>query len=90
MKFPWIHHPNKGPDVMTTLLVIVTVASAIKFLLDGISLVINGHTVSFGHSDSMSYASILGPTYGAHSYMSGSGSSNVQSEIPDDPDGGVV
>jgi hypothetical protein len=89
MKFPWLHHPDKGPDVMTTLLAIVTIASAVKFLLDGVSLVINGHTVTFGHSDSMSYASILGPVFGGHAYMSGSGNTPEtpdSSEIPDNVD----
>lgn len=70
MKFGFLKHPRTGlPDVMATMTMVVVIASAIKFLLDGVSLVINGHTISFGHADSMSYGTLLTPVLGAHSFV---------------------
>lgn len=89
MKFPFIKHPG-NTTLMTNLLVILSVAAALKFILDGVSLVINGHTITFGHSDSMSYASLLGPAYGAHGYMNRDGATDDTEpqprEVPDDVD----
>lgn len=70
MKFPFLNHPETGkPDLMVTLTTVVTIAAVIKFILDGVSMVINGHTISFGHVDSMTYGSVLAPVLGAHSFI---------------------
>lgn len=58
------------PDVMLTLSVLVVVASVIKFLIDGLHLVAFGHTLDIGHTDPMSYGSLLAPVLGAHSFQS--------------------
>lgn len=71
MSFPWLKHPGSGnADVMTTLLVMVTLAAAVKFLLDGVSVNVNGYVIAIGHMDSLSYGAILAPVFGAHGFIS--------------------
>lgn len=66
----FLKHPRTGlPDVMGTLTVVVVIAAALKFLLDGVSLAVHGHTITFGHVDSLTYGSLTGPVLGAHGYL---------------------
>lgn len=72
MNFLFIKHPGTGePDVMTTLLVITTTVASLKFLMDGVTLHISSHVISFGHMDALSYGSLLAPLLGAHGYIEG-------------------
>lgn len=67
MNFPLINHPTRGtPDVMVTLALLVTLAATLRFILDGVSLTIAGHTLAFGHIDSMTYGALLTPVLGGH------------------------
>lgn len=69
MKF-LMKHPRTGrPDLMGTLVLLVVAAAAIKFILDGVTLVLFGHSISFGHSDPMTYGTLLTPVLGSHSYI---------------------
>lgn len=54
---------------MMTLSVVAALACIAKFLADGASFVINGHPVSLGHADSMSYGALLTPILGTHGYL---------------------
>lgn len=74
MKFPFIQNPKTGkPDVMVTLTVAVTSAAVFKFLLDGVTVTLVGHTMDFGHIDAMTYGTLLSPVFAAHSYMHAKG-----------------
>lgn len=69
-----VRHPSTGQvDVILSLVVFVVVICGLKFLLDGVSIQIFGHMVSFGHVDSMSYGTMLAPTLGAHGYIATKG-----------------
>lgn len=58
-------------DAMLLLTALVTIAAVIKFLLDGVTIHNSlGLSLDFGHMDSMSYACLLSPIVGAHSYLS--------------------
>lgn len=70
MKFPFLKHPKTGaPDLMTTAIVIAVLVASFKFLLDGLSINIAGHTITFGHLEALAYGSFLTPILGAHSYI---------------------
>lgn len=67
MKAPFIVHPRTGePDPMLTMACITVAVCTFKFLLEGISFVIGGHPISFGHADAMTYGALLTPVLGAH------------------------
>ena len=72
MKFPFFEDPETGkPSEMLTLSVIVTLAAAARFLLDGITINIAHHMLTFGHVDSMTYLAFLSPIVGTHGYIKG-------------------
>lgn len=85
-----VRHPSTGEiDVILSLVVFVVVICGLKFLLDGVSIQVFGHMVSFGHVDSMSYGTMLAPTLGAHGYIATKGiaptqSYNNQVDAPED------
>ncbi len=85
-----VNHPKTGkPDVILTMVVFVIVVCAIKFLLDGVTLKLFGHVISFGHTDSFSYGSLLSPVLGAHGFIEGKNASTYNSiNRVDDPDQG--
>lgn len=82
MKFPFINDPSTGkPDEMVTLTTLVTLAATGRFLLDGITVDIMGHLLTFNHVDSTTYLAFLAPIIGAHGYIKGKGmidASNIQ------------
>lgn len=49
--------------------VVASIACILKFLVEGVSFVFNGHPVSLGHVDSMTYGTLLTPLWGGHAYM---------------------
>ena len=53
----------------SALVAITTMAAVIKFILDGVTLTLYGHTVNFGHMDAMTYTALLAPVLGAHAWM---------------------
>lgn len=57
----------KNPTL--TLSFIVVSVCALRFLFDGLSLNILGHTLDIGHMDPLAYGSILTPVLGAHGYV---------------------
>lgn len=57
---------TKQPDGLLTMSCIVVGVCAIKFLFEGVSFVVFGHTVSLGHADALSYGAMLTPVLGAH------------------------
>ena len=67
---------------MVTLATIVTLSAVFRFLLDGVSLVVCGHSMSFGHVDSLTYGSILTPVLGSHVFSE----SRQQPRKVDNPD----
>ena len=70
MKFPFIINPETGkPDEMVTLTVMTTLVVLTRFLLDGITLSIDKHNITFGHVDALVYAAVLAPILGAHGYI---------------------
>lgn len=67
MKIPIAKHPGTDQnDYVTTTTCAVMLICAIKFFLEGISISLGGHTLSFGHGDASTYAAILTPILGAH------------------------
>lgn len=70
MKFPFIENPKTGrPDEMITLTVITTIAATLRFLVDGVSINIQGYIFNFGHIDASLYLALLAPILGAHSFI---------------------
>ncbi len=70
MKFPFIKQPKSGmPDVMVTLSVVAVFAAVLKFLLEGVTIVVYGHSIDFGHADSLTYGALLAPVLGAHGWV---------------------
>lgn len=53
----------------TTMALIVVVTCALRFLLDGITLTLFGHSLSIGHTDPLAYGAILTPILAAHGYV---------------------
>jgi|SRR5579859_4495289 len=83
------HDKNSGKtDVILTLVVLAVMSAVIKFLLDGVTIDIFGHIINFGHTDSVSYGTMLSPILGAHGYMSGRGSNISTLSRVDNPDEG--
>lgn len=71
MKFPFLNDPSTGkPSEMVTITVLTTLAVLIRFLFDGITIVIDGHNLTFGHVDAMVYMAVLAPVLGTHGFMS--------------------
>lgn len=63
----FLNHPVTGkPDALMTMSCVVVAICAVKFLFEGLSFAVFGHTVSLGHADAMSYGAMLGPVLGAH------------------------
>ena len=72
MKFRFLKHPSTGiEDPMMTLSVIAALACVVKFLADGVTFTLYGHTMNLGHADSMAYGALLTPILGAHGYIQG-------------------
>jgi hypothetical protein len=70
MRFPFINDPKTDkPSEMVTIVMMTTTAAVARFLVDGVSINIEGHVIAFGHIDAMVYASILAPILGAHSFI---------------------
>ena len=53
------------------LAILATLACVVKFLAEGVSLVVFGQSINLGHADSMAYAALLAPLWGSHSYITG-------------------
>lgn len=70
-------------DVILTLSVVATIAAVVKFLMDGVTIQLMGHSIDFGHMDSMSYATLLAPILGAHSWQSTRASKQQKVDNPD-------
>jgi len=49
--------------------VIVVLVCSIRFLLDGITVSMFGHSLTVGHTDPLAYGSFLAPLLGAHGYI---------------------
>lgn len=72
MKFPFINDPKTGqPDELVTLTTLVTLAAVGRFLVDGVTIQVFGHTMQFGHVDPMTYLAFLSPIVGTHGYIKG-------------------
>ena len=56
---------------ISVLSAIVVVTCSIKFLFDGVSLDLLGHSVNFGHIEPSAYLGILTPVLGAHGWIKG-------------------
>lgn len=70
MKLRFLKNPKTGvPDLMTTLTTITVLVATLKFLLDGVTLTLKGHTLDFGHLDSMTYGMFLAPILGTHGWV---------------------
>ena len=71
MTLPLLNHPTTGkPDILATAVAFVVVIAGLRFALDGLNINIFGHLISIGHTDSLSYGSLLSPVLGAHGYVS--------------------
>ena len=79
------HKDSEEVDVILSLVVFAVIIAGLKFLLDGVSVTIFGHLVNFGHTDSLSYGSMLTPILGAHGYISGQPTKSAGKV--DNPDG---
>jgi hypothetical protein len=51
------------------LSVIVVMICSFRFLLDGVSVTVFGHSLSIGHTDPLAYSSFLAPVLGVHGYI---------------------
>jgi len=51
--------------------VAATVACIIKFLVEGVEITFMAHTISLGHTDSMTYSALLAPLWASHAYNTG-------------------
>lgn len=71
---------TQAMDPMLTMTVFVVIVCGLKFLFEGVSLVIGEHTFSLGHVDPSAYAALLTPVLGAHSWVAGKQSLNKQEE----------
>ena len=66
----WFKHPRTGlQDPMLTITVITVGIAGLKFLFEGITLQIFGHTLNLGQTDPLAYGSLLTPILGAHSWQ---------------------
>lgn len=74
-----------GKDPMRTMAVITVGACTLKFLMEGVTATIGGYSFSLGHADAMTYAALLTPVLGAHSYTRVKGP-----PTPEDQDGDGV
>jgi len=71
LKLPLVHNPETGrPDAFVTMSLVVVLACVVKFLVDGVTFTWGGNTYNLGHIDSMTYAALLTPVLGAHSWQS--------------------
>lgn len=66
-----------GSESLATLAVITILACVLKFLMEGVTFDLAGHAVSLGHADSLTYAALLTPVLGAHSYIKSKGPKEV-------------
>jgi hypothetical protein len=78
MQFPFLNNPDTGkPDEMVTVTLIVTLAAVFRFLVDGMTLNILGHVLTFTKLDSSVYIALLGPVLGSHAFIKGKGVDNA-------------
>ena len=74
MKLPIVIKLGDGtPDPLMTLIILSVLTCLVKLIIDGASFVIFNHPVTFGHTDSSAYVSILGPLLASHGYISVNG-----------------
>ena len=72
MRFPFLNDPATGkPDELVTIAVVTTLAAVTRFLLDGVTVNLDGYIFTFGHIDASVYLAILAPALGAHGYIKG-------------------
>lgn len=71
MKLRFLKNPKSGqPDLFITLSLFAVLAAIARFLGEGMTIVLHGHTiVSNMHTDASAYAAFLAPVLGAHGYM---------------------
>jgi hypothetical protein len=66
----WIKHPDTGKlDPVLTLSAMTVLICGIKFLLDGASITMSGHSISLGHVDPLAYGAFLTPVLAMHSWL---------------------
>lgn len=63
-------NPNSDkPDPMLTITIIAISVACLKFLLEGLSITVDGHVIDFGHVDALAYGSLLTPILGMHGWV---------------------
>jgi len=63
----FLKNPNTSkPDALLTMACLIVFVCALKFLMEGVSFNLFGHSISLGHVDAMTYAAMLTPVLGAH------------------------
>lgn len=73
-----------GKEPLASLVALTILVCLIKFLMEGISFDYHNHPVSLGHADSLTYAALLGPILGAHSYTKVKGTKETPEVISGD------
>lgn len=56
-------------DPMFTMACAAIIICLLKFLMEGVSVTLEGHVFDLGHADASTYAAILAPILGAHGYV---------------------
>jgi hypothetical protein len=85
MSLKWVTNPSSNkPDPMLTMSVIVVTVASLKFLLEGVTVTIHGHDVSFGHVDALVYGALLTPVLGVHGYIKARASKGQKVDNPDE------
>jgi len=70
MNFPFLNNPDTGkPDETVTIAIFVSLAVVFRFLVDGMTLNLFGHLITFSKLDATVYISLLGPALASHSYV---------------------
>lgn len=76
-------------DIVAVLTTIVVLSATWRFLFDGVTLELFGHSLTVGHMDPMAYGSLLTPILGAHAYSHVRGKNGLSRrgrvDNPDDP-----
>jgi len=68
----FIKNPDTGkPDETATIAFMVACAVIFRFLVDGNTFVLFGHTFGFVKMDAAIYLALLGPSLSAHAYIKG-------------------
>lgn len=74
----FIKDPTTGqPSEMITLTVVVTSAVVFRFLVDGMTLEVFGHHLTFTKLDASVYIALLAPMLGSHAFIKGKGVDNA-------------